>query len=527
MHEKPHIWNKVSVELNAEQVSSLEAQLRKQKELQRAAEDRIAQQDDQLSRAEEIIHTLKADTERLAKTHKQELAQLKESEETHKEEARVLQLRYAVLRDNRDAISDGHKRDSNRRKRFMKSVEVCSIKPPEEYKRDVMRYHKKWKTFCKTDDDAFDEEIRKGDRFISESAHLFPTPRAHRRTQRAPVTTILSPLSKNKVNTPCVFSTPTKTKLSAAHRSPVRRTHAQCSPSKTTPAKRKHSTSENDAALVSDSSETQPDSQMPSQFFSDTPIHFTPSKRARRFDTPASAPAPMVAKSSQMGDTCANFHRTSASSTTSPAIAKAAARITRHFGKQAGTSPIKRRGRYSKASTFSREDNESDYEINPVANAGVHHPFEEVVRGKASRRTLNAADCEECRDYYEAVGPMPPRLQAPLWRTPPRRQQHTHHRAIATHALSEDNVLDGFNAHQIAMSRGSPSHVNAHRQEISRHRAQWAPPRTPPGYWDIGFPDTQAAAAINERAEEMRREKANAVRIEAGKSGGKFRKKGR
>jgi len=68
--------------------------------------------------------------------------------------------------------------------------------------------------------------------------------------------------------------------------------------------------------------------------------------------------------------------------------------------------------------------------------------------------------------------------------------------------------------------------VSAHRQAVSRHRAQWERAPTPPGYWDIGFPDTQAVENINERAAELHRNKRAYVVKEAAKEvGGRYRRR--
>jgi hypothetical protein len=116
---------------------------------------------------------------------------------------------------------------------------------------------------------------------------------------------------------------------------------------------------------------------------------------------------------------------------------------------------------------------------------------------------------------------MPPRLQRPAWRSPtasPSKSAHTHHhhrprhrgQVETTRALDDENLdLDGFTEHQRQRA------VAAHKQEVSRHRTEWETARTPPGYWDIGFPDTQKVADINARANEMRREKETGMRQEA------------
>ena len=40
----------------------------------------------------------------------------------------------------------------------------------------------------------------------------------------------------------------------------------------------------------------------------------------------------------------------------------------------------------------------AEFEIDPVANAGVPFAFDEVVRGRRHRHALGAGECEECRD---------------------------------------------------------------------------------------------------------------------------------
>ena len=57
--------------------------------------------------------------------------------------------------------------------------------------------------------------------------------------------------------------------------------------------------------------------------------------------------------------------------------------------------------------------------------------------------------------------------------------------------------------------------IERRRQEISKHRHNWAPPSTPPKYWSIGFPDTQEVREINREAEEMIEAKKAHVEAEA------------
>ncbi|KAI0271267.1 hypothetical protein BC834DRAFT_922125 [Gloeopeniophorella convolvens] len=153
--------------------------------------------------------------------------------------------------------------------------------------------------------------------------------------------------------------------------------------------------------------------------------------------------------------------------------------------------------RYKRAHGSSPVALNAEFEINPTANAGVPFAFDEVVRGRQHRHALGAGDCEECREWYAAIGPLPPRLEAPRWNSP-----------SPPPAGEPDSAS-----------------VHAHRQAVSRHRAQWARAPTPPGYWDIGFPDTQAVQRINEKATEMHRQKRAAVAQEVRKGSGRYRRR--
>jgi hypothetical protein len=67
--------------------------------------------------------------------------------------------------------------------------------------------------------------------------------------------------------------------------------------------------------------------------------------------------------------------------------------------------------------------------------------------------------------------------------------------------------------------------ITSHKKAISRHRHHWERPRTPPGYWNIGFPDTQEAADINERAREMHRRKRDELESEVRRGEGKYKRR--
>src|SRR5712675_320590 len=104
--------------------------------------------------------------------------------------------------------------------------------------------------------------------------------------------------------------------------------------------------------------------------------------------------------------------------------------------------------------------------------------------------------------WYDAVGPLPPRLEAPRWDSPSRPSS-------PTFVASDSGSHGDGGAEERAGVRARTdtelydAEVSAHRKAVSRHRAQWQRAPTPPGYWDIGFPDTQAVEKINEKAAEI------------------------
>lgn len=160
-------------------------------------------------------------------------------------------------------------------------------------------------------------------------------------------------------------------------------------------------------------------------------------------------------------------------------------------------SKYKGRGRYSNSGATPQHDAHNTtinaaFTIDPARNEGLDYAYEEVVRGKERRRNLHGGDCECCRDYYEGVGPLPPRLGMPLWKSP-----------------EPNKKVSPLTTPRRERKKG-----------ISRHRHQWAQGGTPPDYWNIGFPDTQEVESINERARAMREKRWD----EVGKDGRYVRK---
>ncbi|KAJ7268682.1 DNA repair protein endonuclease SAE2/CtIP C-terminus-domain-containing protein [Mycena haematopus] len=169
-------------------------------------------------------------------------------------------------------------------------------------------------------------------------------------------------------------------------------------------------------------------------------------------------------------------------------------------------SVYKGRGRYASDNTDGNTTINAKFSIDPLRNGGKNFQYDEVVRRRADRQCMQAGDCECCRDYYQQIGPMPPRLQAPLWRTPPSSPHE-----------SKPCLQPG--------SAQESADITSHKQTISRHRHHWAPASTPPSYWSIGFPNTQEVGSINKQAREMHQQKHKIVQEEANKNNGRFKKR--
>ncbi|KAJ7151586.1 hypothetical protein C8R46DRAFT_1122501 [Mycena filopes] len=239
-------------------------------------------------------------------------------------------------------------------------------------------------------------------------------------------------------------------------------------------------------------------------------------RKTRRYSSPVRAPltaiAGMGARSSRDGPNISSTSRgrenqvdRGANGDKAPASTPANA-----SGSKPSTdySVFKRRGRYGKASGENDTINAS-YAIDPAQNHGVDFQYDAVVRGKEDRRRMQGGDCECCRDYYEAVGPLPSRLQPPLWRSPPNSPEKSRP-CRNTHGGSGSGS---------GSRKSDAAAITSHKQAISRHRHDWAQGITPPDYWNIGFPNTQEVDKINERATEMHQQKKRRVEEEAERGG--------
>ncbi|KAM5536816.1 hypothetical protein V8D89_009534 [Ganoderma adspersum] len=165
------------------------------------------------------------------------------------------------------------------------------------------------------------------------------------------------------------------------------------------------------------------------------------------------------------------------------------------FTKTAGDYSIyKGRGRYGPQAQAAKETINAMFEIDPGRNGGVDFQFEEVVRDKEKRKGMHGGDCECCRDYYNAIGTLPARPKAPMWRSPES-------------SPSKKPVRISFGDGGDDENENETVAIEHHKNAISRHRQQWERAKTPPGYWNIGFPSTQEVAAMNAEAARMHERK--------------------
>ncbi|KAN0134620.1 hypothetical protein V8E53_007405 [Lactarius tabidus] len=384
---------------------------------------------------------------------------------TVRAELSALQDRYDALHADRDRLAHLLEENMRKYKRFKRWVFVTKLKvPPKADKGRV---------------DA--TPLPQSQPTIK----MLETPITHRSGKRTPtkfVPSPRSPLSPSK----SILNTPQKRRVPSV---------SEGSPST---CRLKRTRDENDSVeTVEDTSQTQDDSQALTFWSPSTPSQrdltttTTTTTTTKRPPTscpsiPHHAPTPPT-KRPRHGHDVPQVPRASTSS------ASASAPITR----------------YKRARGVSPAAINAEFEIDPVANAGVPFAFDEVVRGRRHRHGLDAGECEECRDWYAAVGPLPPRLEAPRWSSSPPPP------SSPTLVPSECN----------SNSNSTKSTVRAHRQAVSRHRAQWERAPTPPGYWEIGFPDTQAVEKINEKAAEIHRQKRAAIAREAKGGGGRYRRR--
>ncbi|RXK36537.1 hypothetical protein M231_06196 [Tremella mesenterica] len=172
---------------------------------------------------------------------------------------------------------------------------------------------------------------------------------------------------------------------------------------------------------------------------------------------------------------------------------------------------------------------QDEYEIDREKNDGVGYQYHEVKRRKVDRRQMHGGDCECCKDYYHAIGPIPRYNTGPIWKSPspspsPPSSLHTsRQKPLLTtddhlNEIHPDLLKEEFVGMETSKKEKNQKEreIQEHQNKISRHREVWIRPPTPPGYWNIGFPTTQDVQEQNKKADEMVREKEAKLRAEVG-----------
>ncbi|KAF5827285.1 hypothetical protein DUNSADRAFT_991 [Dunaliella salina] len=108
---------------------------------------------------------------------------------------------------------------------------------------------------------------------------------------------------------------------------------------------------------------------------------------------------------------------------------------------------------------------------------GKPRKYNEVVRKKDKREALPGYTCHACCAFFRSLRP----YGGPGG---PQMPSCGHTLADAAHGSSLAEFQEGL------------------IQENSKHRALFAPPQTPPGFWELGFPDDAARELAAEAAEE-------------------------
>ncbi|KAK0387369.1 hypothetical protein NLU13_5682 [Sarocladium strictum] len=150
-----------------------------------------------------------------------------------------------------------------------------------------------------------------------------------------------------------------------------------------------------------------------------------------------------------------------------------------------------------------------DFKINPKANEGVNYAFSDVVRDKSERAALpGCTDPHCCGEEFRALA-ISQRPNPPLTSDQRREEQrlleeylgdHAYRLAAMTKQERADVWIDA-KTHELANKYG-------------KHRHRYSRMRSPPGFWNADFPNTQEIekekqeASIRERKiiEERRRE---------------------
>ena len=138
-----------------------------------------------------------------------------------------------------------------------------------------------------------------------------------------------------------------------------------------------------------------------------------------------------------------------------------------------------------------------DFVINPENNQGLSHAFNDVVRGKDARKSLDATSCPNCAKVSSLK-------YLNNWKFYP---------------LHGD--CDGACAGAILGNHRGDQHI----QQVSKHRGVWPSEPVPPGFWNSNFPTEEQLAQDREEAERRKTERVRQIAEEAARGNGRWKRK--
>lgn len=144
----------------------------------------------------------------------------------------------------------------------------------------------------------------------------------------------------------------------------------------------------------------------------------------------------------------------------------------------------------------------SHFRVNPDVNEGRDYAFAETVRNREARKCLPGCVktcCKELAGFVEAAGLPSPAPRGPRWRS-----------------SSPPASIDGTRVNEVEEEEALDKQFTA---KFGKHRDAFARRRSPPGFWNADFPDTQVIGEQNKAAEEMRMQKVEGMKKEAEKGG--------
>lgn len=186
------------------------------------------------------------------------------------------------------------------------------------------------------------------------------------------------------------------------------------------------------------------------------------------------------------------------------------------------SAPNLRRARDMAKSTPLRERPVSelrleDFKINPKANNGYTHAFDEVVRGRAERAKL-----EGCTDPNCCGGTARKLAESELSAAGSAHLLKTENIALMENYLGDESYRLGTMTMDEKKEVWLKAKTIAVANSFGRHRHQFERKRSPPGYWDPDFPGTQEEQERREEANRRERETVEKRYREAMKGNGKY-----